>query len=788
MSYTINKTDGSSLVVVNDGTINTSATSITLLGKNYAGYGEALNENMVKMLEHFSNNTAPSNALSGQIWYDSVNKSLNLYTGSGSWKSVGSLSSTNIAPSSPAAGELWFDTTNEQLMIWNGLSWLLVGPIGSATSGVSGLVSTTVTSGVTDFTVLQEFVGDKLIAIISPDLIDPLDTVVTGYGLDSIRPGYNFVADGGDVDSGVGVYNAKVVELGEESQFTLSTTAPATPGSTSIITTTGDLSLRLTGNIGVGTTAFTNSAKFTVSLNTANPQAPAANTVGHFVNVNGSLTRVLADSYAAIPEVSFRRANGTAASPTAMLTGESVGQLTWVGYGTNAYSTSRASIAAFTSEGWTNTAQGTNLRFYTTPSTTSTAAEVVRITDAGNVGIGTSTPASKLDVSGVLTVALGAVGAPSYTFTGDANTGMWAPAADTIAFSVGGTERVRVSSAGAITFSALSTNGFVKTSGGTGALSISAAVSLSADVTGTLPIANGGTGQTSASTALNALLPSQTGNNGKYLTTDGSGVVTWATVVGGGSTTVTDDTSTSATYYPLWTTVTSGTANLKVSSTRMTFNPGLGNLTLSGQFFAASGTAGAPAYSFNGDAITGVWRPAANTVAVSTNGVERMRINSAGKVGIGMTPTTYALEVSGDVQATTFRGVATSAQYADLAERYEADNVYTEGTLMKIGGTKEVTVVADELSDEVWGVISPKPAYLMNAEAGNDETHPALAQVGRIFVRLIGPVSKGDRIVSAGNGVARASKAEEATQFNVIGRSLETDWQQHERLVKVAVK
>ncbi len=76
----------------------------------------------------------------------------------------------------------------------------------------------------------------------------------------------------------------------------------------------------------------------------------------------------------------------------------------------------------------------------------------------------------------------------------------------------------------------------------------------------------------------------------------------------------------------------------------------------------------------------------------------------------------------------------------------------------------------------------------MNAEAGNDSTHPALAQVGRIFVRLVGPVSKGDRVVSAGNGVARACQPSEATAFNVIGRALESDHQQHERLIKIAVK
>ena len=72
----------------------------------------------------------------------------------------------------------------------------------------------------------------------------------------------------------------------------------------------------------------------------------------------------------------------------------------------------------------------------------------------------------------------------------------------------------------------------------------------------------------------------------------------------------------------------------------------------------------------------------------------------------------------------------------------------------------------------MFGVISTRAAYLMNSQAGTDATHPPVAMTGRVPVKTIGRVSKGDRLVSAGNGFARAAVAGEATAFNVIGRAL----------------
>ena len=109
------------------------------------------------------------------------------------------------------------------------------------------------------------------------------------------------------------------------------------------------------------------------------------------------------------------------------------------------------------------------------------------------------------------------------------------------------------------------------------------------------------------------------------------------------------------------------------------------------------------------------------------------------------------------------------------------------GTVVELGGSKEITKVINDLSDKVFGVISTRAAYLMNSNAGSDETHPPVAMTGRVPVKVIGIVNKGDRLVSAGNGYARAAHPGEATAFNVIGRSLEAKSTTDEGVVEAIV-
>jgi len=136
----------------------------------------------------------------------------------------------------------------------------------------------------------------------------------------------------------------------------------------------------------------------------------------------------------------------------------------------------------------------------------------------------------------------------------------------------------------------------------------------------------------------------------------------------------------------------------------------------------------------------------------------------------------------------TFYGVSVQAKYADLAERFESDQPYNAGTVVALGGVKEITAATEELSEDVFGVISTRAAYLMNGGAGSDETHPAVAVNGRVPVRVIGRIHKGDRLVAAGNGLARAGAKHELSAFNVIGRSLENKTDTGEGTIEAIVK
>lgn len=133
-------------------------------------------------------------------------------------------------------------------------------------------------------------------------------------------------------------------------------------------------------------------------------------------------------------------------------------------------------------------------------------------------------------------------------------------------------------------------------------------------------------------------------------------------------------------------------------------------------------------------------------------------------------------------------GTAIHAQYADLAERFHADHDYAPGTVVEMGGINEVTQVEEELSEKVFGVISTNAAYLMNSSAGNNATHPPIAMSGRVPVRVTGAINKGDRLVSAGQGRARAGKKAELTPWNVIGRSLVDKLDDSEGIIEAIVK
>ena len=135
MAYDVNKTNGSLLTTIPDGTLDIS-TSLRLLGKNYAGYGEIMAENLVAMLENFSSAAAPSNPLEGQVWYNSETKRISVYDNLGQWKELAQLVVQDTEPtySGRRHGDFWVDSTTEQLYMWDGTQHVPIGFAGANTT------------------------------------------------------------------------------------------------------------------------------------------------------------------------------------------------------------------------------------------------------------------------------------------------------------------------------------------------------------------------------------------------------------------------------------------------------------------------------------------------------------------------------------------------------------------------------------------------------------------------------------------------------------------------------
>jgi len=194
MAYKINNTFGTLLVTLPDGTIDVATTDLTLIGKGYAGFGEKLNENLVKLLENFNNTTAPSNKVQGQLWYDKTNNQLNVYTGS-KFKPVGSTSNSATSPANAVQGDMWFDTTNTQLYVYTGSAWTLIGPTTVAGSGVTQVITESPedTTGVKR-SILKLVANDTVVGVVSNLAFTPSPTETLAASL--ISAGFSTIAQG----------------------------------------------------------------------------------------------------------------------------------------------------------------------------------------------------------------------------------------------------------------------------------------------------------------------------------------------------------------------------------------------------------------------------------------------------------------------------------------------------------------------------------------------------------------------------------------------------------------
>jgi len=205
MAYEINNTFGTKIVSLADGTLDTTTTDLALFGKGYAGFGEKLNENFVKLLENFNNTTAPTNKTTGQLWYDQTNKQINIYTGT-KWKPVGSTTNATSSPTNAVQGDLWFDTGNTQLYVYTGTAWTLIGPTTIAGSGVTQMISETVSDNAgVNKSILKGVQSDTVVFIVSGEAFTPHATETNSAAL--ITAGFSTISQGIQLSSVVA--NAK---------------------------------------------------------------------------------------------------------------------------------------------------------------------------------------------------------------------------------------------------------------------------------------------------------------------------------------------------------------------------------------------------------------------------------------------------------------------------------------------------------------------------------------------------------------------------------------------------
>ena len=198
MAYTVNKTNSSASpnqYPVQDGVINTQ-TDLSFIGKGYAGYGESIAENFLQLLENFSNTSAPTKPIQGQLWWDSTNSKLQVYNGTAFQTAGGSAPYQSDAPSNMAAGDIWIDSDTGQMYYYSGTSSVLVGPPSSTGTTNGFTFDTILDSADTSQNITKLFNDGNLIAVVSEDTFTPKSAIA---GFSSITKGITLSTDIADL-------------------------------------------------------------------------------------------------------------------------------------------------------------------------------------------------------------------------------------------------------------------------------------------------------------------------------------------------------------------------------------------------------------------------------------------------------------------------------------------------------------------------------------------------------------------------------------------------------------
>jgi hypothetical protein len=760
MPYSIDRYDGTTVTVVEDGTINNTL-DIKLIGKNYAGYGEAQNENFVFLLENFANRTPPPRPMTGQLWYDTSTKRLKFFDGV-NFKDTSRTEVDDERPVGVNSGDFWYNTRKKQLFVFDGEDYRLVGPqsIDSANGSTTVLsIELNASPGLTPTPVVVTIVNGEPVAIQS----------VTAFTVDVITPIV-------DADQYTGVINpARILDFPirfpkvlegitlrrDSTDFPEGVSAPGLSQDNSMLWGTASDAQRLNGIPASDyvrrstTTRFIALARFddvgfTVGDDPDNDLRVfiADGTVPTIMNQVGSTIEFKTDQGYRTP---LRLVNEH------ILPGED--NLTDIG----SISLNFKNIHAKRFIGLAETAQ---------------ALFVDGITNAGggfvsgNINNEPNTLVAR-DSNGVIHASrFNGTAARADALVDGSNE---IRAADIVTYADPDFQNGAFPDR-AVVFSNVPDGGFTFGSRTLPEYSLSI-------VGGELHFRSGwGANQRTPLIIRtdNSVVPlvnqsTTLGASNRRFST------VFASVFDGMATTLQVNNG------PARVAATTNTPNTIVARDdtskiiATTFEGTATRLLVDGESFAAS-VADQPrtVAARNNEGLISGTITRANTLRVGSSG-SIYRSADVSKAA----DTVAVRNNNGDLFAELFRGTATSAQYADLAEKYLTDYEYPVGTVMCVGGVKEVTEC--QPGDFAIGVVSDNPAYMMNSELV-DGTYIALK--GRVPVRVIGEVKKGDRLISATNGTATAlrwSVTPERDASTVFAVALESNSKTEEKTIEAIV-
>jgi hypothetical protein len=650
MSYRINHYNGSLISVVNDGTIDKTL-DITLVGKNYAGYGAVQNENFTYLLENFASVTQPPRPVAGQLWYDSGNKKIKVYDGS-KFRTGGVTEISATQPTGLTIGDFWWDSVNNQLHAYTGSSFALIGPQIVAGAGTTEMVATTVLDdqGATH-SIIQAIAAGETVFIIS---------------------------SGADVDSAT-------------KSFILNSANPI-PGFSTIHQ---GITLAYTNNDNPDTEGITQSNhRFWGTSSDADRLGGLG--LENFVQKGDASFNTT---------VSFAHAGFTVGRDTPILKVYDVGSIT--------------------------------------PYISNIANESIVFTDIDTVNNSTKYPLTLWKSSLLPGGTLKTVGS------------QYADSGAQIYFSTG------VNNIGSdfAQFNSVYANNFIgaATKSNTVLVGTSYVPADTAATANTIP-ARDSLGDIYANTfhgnASNATLAA-TATNANYLKVGGD--YRLASLASAPNTIAVRDSDQAITALSFIGTATNAT--LADTATHALASDRADSLKVSNAYVTAS-TGVSPSTVAVRDSNSDIWASTfRGTATNATNAVTAAKADSF-KVGtlyrtadVSASGDTFVVrDGSADIYGNVFHGTATTAEYADLAEKYLPDADYEIGTVVCVGGEAEVT--ACNWGDRAIGIVSANPAFKMNSEL---EGGTYIALKGRVPCKVVGAIKKGQRLIAANDGTAMAA-------------------------------